>query len=138
MKDNAQHPITVFLVDDHPLVRLGLALMLEQGGFAVAGDADSIEATQEHPGLAAAQVVLLDVSLEQASGLVLIPALCHRSLRVVVYSMHEETAIVRRALAAGATGYVTKREAAQSLIEAINAVAAGGSYVSARAAAALG
>jgi DNA-binding NarL/FixJ family response regulator len=53
---------------------------------------------------------------------------------VVVYSMHEEAAIVRRALVAGASGYVTKGEAAQSLVEAIRAVLAGGNYISPRAA----
>ncbi len=137
MKNRSQDRATVFLVDDHPLVRQGLAVMLEQSGFAVAGEADSIRATLDHPGLAAAQVVLLDISLDQASGEDLIPALCRRGIRVVIYSMHEEPPVVQRALAGGATGYVTKREAAQSLVEAINAVVAGGSYVSPRAAASL-
>jgi DNA-binding NarL/FixJ family response regulator len=137
MSDRAQGRITVFMVDDHPLVRQGLALMLEQGGFAVDGEADSIQATLEHPGLRSTQVVLLDISLEDASGVAVIPALCRRGIRVVVYSMHEDPAVMRRALAAGATGYVTKREAAQSLIEAIHAVAGGGTYISPRAAAAL-
>ncbi len=137
MKSRSHDRITVFLVDDHPLVRQGLAVMLEQGGFAVAGEAASIRATLDHPGLTSAQVVLLDISLEQASGVDLIPALCRRGIRVVVYSMHEDPGVVRRALAAGATGYVTKREAAQSLVEAIRTVVASRSYISPRAAAAL-
>ncbi len=129
--------ITVFLVDDHPLVRQGLAVMLEQGGFEVRGEADSIKGTLDHPSLSSVQVVVLDVTLEQASGLDLIPALCHQGLRVLVFSMHEEPAVVRRLLAAGAAGYVTKRETAQSLAEAIRTVAAGGRHISPRAAAAL-
>lgn len=127
----------VFLVDDHPLVRHGLQVMLEQAGFSVAGEADSVRATLDHPALARAQVVLLDLSLEQESGADLIPALRDRGIQVLVYSMHEDPAIVRRALSAGATGYVTKREAAHSLPDAIRAVMAGSTYVSSRAAAAL-
>ena len=67
----------------------------------------------------------------------LIPELCRRGLRVLVYTMHEDPGIVRRALAAGAMGYVTKREAAQSLAEAIRAVMEGRNYVSPRVAAGL-
>ncbi len=137
MNSRFEDRLTVFLVDDHPLVRQGLVVMLEQGGFTVGGEADSIQATLDHPGLASAQVVLLDISLEQASGVDLIPALCRLGLRVVVYTMHEEAAVVRRALAAGATGYVTKREAAESLAGAIRAVVTGKKFLSPRASAAL-
>lgn len=137
MNDTSQHSVAVFLVDDHPLVRQGLTSMLEQGGFTVSGEADGVESTLNHPGLTSAQVVVLDITLEQASGVDLIPALCRQGVRVVVYSMHEEPAIVRRSLGAGAAAYVTKRETAQSLAEAIRTAAAGGSYVSPRAAAAL-
>lgn len=129
----SQPRIALFLVDDHPLVRQGLASMLEQEGFAICGEAESPEGTLAHPGLASAQVVLLDLTLDGGSGVELIPLLCLRGLRVVIYSMHEDGGIVRRALQAGAHGYVTKREAARSLSEAIRAVALGGSYVSSRA-----
>jgi DNA-binding NarL/FixJ family response regulator len=127
----------VFLVDDHPLVRQGLSLLLAQSGFTVSGEADSLEATLTHPGLGTSQVVVLDLTLDRATGLDLIPALCRRGLRVVVYSMHEDPTLVQRALAAGATGYVTKREAAQSLPAAIRTVIGGGASISPRAAAAL-
>jgi DNA-binding NarL/FixJ family response regulator len=137
MKGSSQNATAVFLLDDHPLVRQGLAVMLEQSGFKVAGEADSINETLNHPRLKSAQVLILDVSLEQASGVDLIPALCRRGIRVVVYSMHEDSTVVRRAVAAGASGYVTKRETARALIEAVRAVAAGGSYMSPRATAAL-
>ena len=137
MMNRSPTGVAVFLVDDHPLVRQGLALILEQAGFTVAGEADSVEGTRAHPGLASAQVAILDLSLDQANGMDLIPDLCRRGVRVVVYSMHEDAVIVRRALAAGAKGYITKREAAQSLVPAIRAVLDGGDYVSPRAAAEL-
>lgn len=129
--------IVVFLVDDHPMVRQGLAAMLGPAGFAISGEADGPEDALTHPGLAAANVVLLDLSLEGSSGLDLIPPLCRKGLRVVVYSMHEDGGIVQRALQSGAHGYVTKREAAQSLPQAIRAVAEGERYVSPRATAQL-
>ena len=137
MTDESPHRIGVFLVDDHPLVRQGLASLLTQAGFTVSGEADSAQAMLAHPGLASAQVLILDLTLGQSSGLALIPALCRRGLRVVVYSLNEDAPSLRRALVAGAAGYVTKTEAAQSLIEAIRMVLAGGSYLSPRAADAL-
>jgi len=137
MNDRSPPRISVFLVDDHPLVRRGLVLLLEQAGLAIAGEAENAPSALAHPRLASAQVVVLDLGLEPASGLELIPALCQRGLRVVVYSMHDEASIVRRTLAAGSAGYVTKGEAAQSLIEAIHAVLAGRHYLSPAAAAAL-
>ncbi|MCX6543190.1 MAG: response regulator transcription factor [Acidobacteria bacterium] len=137
MKNDAPQRVSVFLVDDHPLVRQGLAVMLEQAGFAVGGEAESIKATLAHPGLAAAQVAILDLSLDRANGLDLIPVLSRQGIRVVVYSMHEDAAVVRGALAAGAKGYITKREAAQSLVAAIRTVLDGGDYVSPRAASGL-
>jgi DNA-binding NarL/FixJ family response regulator len=133
MKPSPSSHIPVFLVDDHPLVRQGLTALLEQAGFTVSGEADTPQATLAHPGLSATHVVLLDLTLEQANGLDLIPLLCQRGLRVVVYSMHEDGGIVRRALQSGAHGYVTKRETAQSLPEAIRVVAGGGSFISPRA-----
>jgi DNA-binding NarL/FixJ family response regulator len=137
MNDRSPSRVSVFLVDDHLLVRQGLALLLEQAGFAIAGAAANAASTLAHPGLAAAQVVVLDLGLGPASGLELIPALCQRGLPVVVYSMHDEVTVVRRTLAAGAAAYVTKGEAAHSLVEAIRTVLAGRLYLSPSAADAL-
>jgi DNA-binding NarL/FixJ family response regulator len=134
MRNHKQSLVSVFLVDDHPLVRQGLALMLEQAGFTISGEADGAKTALAHAGLASAQVVVLDLSLDRTNGLDLIPTLRRRGIRVVVYSMHEEVTIIRRALSAGAKGYVTKREAAQSLTEAIRTALDGGTFVSPRAA----
>jgi DNA-binding NarL/FixJ family response regulator len=136
MKKPSGTRFAVFVVDDHPLVREGLELVLGQEGFEIVGEAAGIASTLEHPRLASSQVVLIDLSLDRMPGLDLIPELRRRGLLVVVYSMHEDPAIVRRALAAGASGYVTKREGANALAEAIRTAAAGGVYVSPRAAAA--
>jgi len=74
--------------------------------------------------------------LGDESGIDLIKHLRLRGLLVLVYSMHEGPHMIRNALEAGAGGYVTKREAAHSLAEAIRAVSTGSRYLSPRAAAA--
>jgi len=126
----------LFLVDDHPLVRAGLAHLLQASGFAVSGEAGTASETLSHPALATNPLVIVDLSLGDESGVDLIKRLRLRGLSVLVYSMHEGAHIIRNALDAGAGGYVTKREAAQSLAEAIRAVGAGSRYLSPRAAAA--
>ena len=127
----------IFLVDDHPLVRAGLAHLLQASGFAVAGEAATSSETLSHPALATKPLVLVDLSLGDESGVDLIKRLRLRGVSVLVYSMHEGAQMIRGALDAGAGGYVTKREAAQSLAEALRAVAAGSRYLSPRAAAVL-
>jgi len=127
----------IFLVDDHPLVRAALARLLEEAGFSIAGQADGGAAARGHPGLAASALAVVDLSLGEESGLDLIRELRARGPAVLVYSMHEASTVIRRALAAGAGGYVTKREAAESLPAAIRAVLGGAEYLSPRAEAAL-
>ena len=80
---------------------------------------------------------MVELALGDESGFDLIRKLRARGLAVLVYSMHEGPNAIRRALDAGAGGYVTKREAAESLATAIRAVLAGSCYLSPRAAAAL-
>ena len=124
-------------MDDHPLVRAALAQLLAGEGFAPAGQAGSPAEALAHPALATSQLVVVDLALGEESGIDLIKKLCARGLAVLVYSMHEGSTVIRRALEAGAGGYVTKREAAESLAAAIRAVLAGVRYLSPRAEAAL-
>jgi DNA-binding NarL/FixJ family response regulator len=126
----------LFLVDDHPSVRAGLAHLLQAAGFTVAGEAETGSETLSHPALATQPLVVVDLALGEESGVDLIKRLCLRGVPVLVYSMHESAHMIRRAFDAGAGGYVTKREAAHSLVEAIRAVCAGSRYLSPRAAAA--
>ena len=130
-------PARIFLVDDHPLVRAALAQLLAGAGFAPASQAGSPAEALVHPALATSQLVVVDLALGEESGIDLIKKLCARGLAVLVYSMHEGSTVIRRALEAGAGGYVTKREAAESLAAAIRAVLAGIRYLSPRAEAAL-
>jgi DNA-binding NarL/FixJ family response regulator len=131
--DNHAHRARVFLVDDHPLVRQGLGLVLSQAGFAVCGEAGSIAETLAHRHLPRADLVVVDLSLSDENGLDLIAVLTARGMRVLTYSVHEDAIHVQGAMAAGASAYVTKREVAQYLMDAMAAVLAGRTYVSPRA-----
>ena len=127
----------IFLVDDHPLVRAALAQLLAGAGFVPDGQAGTPAEALVHPALATSRLAVVDLALGEESGFDLIRKLRARGLAVLVYSMHEGPNAIRRALDAGAGGYVTKREAAESLATAIRAVLAGSCYLSPRAAAAL-
>ena len=127
----------LILVDDHPLVRAALAQLLAGAGFAPDGQAGTPAEALAHPALATSRLAVVDIALGEESGFDLIRKLRARGLAVLVYSMHEGPNAIRRALDAGAGGYVTKREAAESLAIAIRAVLAGARYLSPRAEAAL-
>src|SRR5689334_16060833 len=126
---------SVFIVDDHPLVREGLTnLINEQSDLMVCGEAkDSAEAidgiTKEHP-----DVAIIDISLTNESGLELIKHLVKQfpQVAVVVLSMHDEALYAERALRAGARGYVMKHETSKSVLASIRQVIGGDIYVSER------
>lgn len=125
--------IRVFVVDDHPIVRHGFAQLLtaepdlELCGQAAEARGALAAITAAEPG-----VVIVDVSLGDASGIDLIGEIKQRLPRaaVLVVSMHDEQLYAERALRAGAAGYVMKHEAAGAIVRAIRTVAAGGIFVS--------
>ncbi len=121
--------IRVFIVDDHPLVRewLGNLLRLENDIEVVgeAGEADAALAAMLDNLI---DVAVIDLSLKRGSGLDLIKTLQterHTKINTLVLSMHEEIGDVKRALKAGARGYVMKRESTSQIVNAIRQVAAG-------------
>jgi len=123
----------VLIVDDHPIVRQGLAQMINQEtDLMVCGEAEdaqnALQAVAElHPDL-----VLVDLSLKGGSGLDLIRTLRTRQsmLPILVVSMHDESLYVERALRAGARGYIMRHEATNSMMRAIRRVHRGEIYVS--------
>lgn len=126
-------PTRIFLVDDHPMVRDGLANLLRGAGFVVTGEAGDMHAALTHPALPGSHLVIVDLALGEESGIALIQELHQRGLTVLVYSMHERADVIRQALDAGAAGYSTKREASNALLEGIRAVLEGTRYLSPRA-----
>ena len=125
--------LRLLLVDDHPLVRDGLRARLGAvPGFEVVGEAgDAAEALAQ---LAAGrpQIVLMDVGMKHTSGIELAALLLEREpgLRVLMLSMYDNPEYVQRALQAGARGYVLKDAPASEIVAAIEAVAAGGTFLS--------
>jgi len=115
------------------MVREGLANVLRGAGLAIAGEAGGIRETLQHPALSKSNLVIVDLALGEENGISLIQRLRECSLSVLVYSMHERSDVIRKALDAGAGGYVTKREVSSSLLEAIRTVAAGSRFLSPRA-----
>ena len=127
----------VLIVDDHPLVREGLANLINaQHDLMVCGEAEG--STQAITRIRKAQpdVALIDISLKNESGLELVKDLRSQfpQVALIVLSMHDEALYAERALRAGARGYVMKREASKNVLASIRRVLEGGVYVSGRVA----
>jgi len=124
---------TVFLVDDHPLVREWLTnLIHQQPDLVVCGEAETGPQAREAIANLKPHVAVVDISLKDSSGIELIKDLkqCCSQVAVLVLSMHEEAHYAERALRAGARGYIMKRETATKVITAIRHVLEGKLYVS--------
>ena len=125
----------VFIVDDHPLVREGLAnLINEQDDLIVCGEAEDSAEAITRLATARPDVALIDISLKNESGLELVKNLEVQFpwVALIVLSMHDEALYAERALHAGARGYVMKRETTKSVLASIRHVLKGGIYVSER------
>ena len=123
----------ILLVDDHPLVREGLAnLISQQPDFEICGEAGNEPQALELIGSVQPDVAIVDITLETGSGLELIRNIkaLYPAVKTLVLSMHDEGLYAERALRAGARGYLMKREAAKKIIDGIRAVLAGQLYVS--------
>ena len=131
--------IRVMLVDDHALVRMGFRMLLADAGIEVVAECGSGEdACQAYPA-ARPDVVVMDLSMPGMGGLEAVRRIVahHEQARILILSAHEDTAHPRRALKAGALGYLTKRSAPDTMITAVSTVARGEPYVDAETAQAL-
>ncbi|WP_460822098.1 response regulator [Lysobacter olei] len=120
--------IRILLVDDHAIVREGFKRLCEAApDLQVIAEAGTAEEAMAAVRLHSLDVALVDISLGQQSGLQLLPALLAiaPTLKPVVVSMHEDPALVVRAMDNGAHGYITKGAAAQELLSALRRVHAG-------------
>ncbi|MEL6612821.1 MAG: response regulator transcription factor [Bacteroidota bacterium] len=123
----------LLLVDDHPLLRKGLALTLNaESDLDVVGQAASAEEALEAFGTLDPDVALIDISLPGMSGLELLKHLLalKPDLLTLVVSRHDEALYAERAVRAGAKGYVMKVEAADEIVQAVRHVLRGGIYMS--------
>ena len=126
--DAAVLPVQVLLVDDHPIVRQGVSLLIEQqNDLSVCAEVETVTEALEAVKQVAPDVAVVDLMLERGSGLDLIQTLHQQlpQLPVLVLSMHEERLYAERVLRAGARGYVMKRETPDRILCAIRQVCRG-------------
>jgi DNA-binding NarL/FixJ family response regulator len=128
---------TVFVIDDHPLVRDSLAMLInQQDDMHVCGEAEDTASALKGVAQAAPDVAIVDLSLKEGSGLDLIKHIKAKApaVQVVVLSMHDEKLYAERCIRAGARGYVMKRESSKRIVAAIREVRAGRLFLSSQAA----
>ena len=124
--------IRILIADDHAIVRGGLKQLLAlTNDVEVAGEATNGEQVMEQLRNGSFDLVLLDMSMPGISGVDLIARIRIRDARlpILVLSMRNETQLVRRALKAGASGYLTKDNEPETLMAAISKTAAGGRFI---------
>jgi two-component system, NarL family, invasion response regulator UvrY len=124
----------VLIADDHAVFRRGLKETLAEAFSRVAfGEANTAQETLEHVRRQDWDLVILDISMPGKSGLDILDDLkrLRPKLPILLLSMHPEQQFARRALKAGAAGYLTKDTVTEELKQAVKKIAAGGRYVSA-------
>ena len=132
-KPSKSSKISVFLVDDHPIVRRGFQLLAATTrDLIVCGEAESAPAALQKILELTPDVAIVDLALKGSNGLELVKQLRAQSasLKIVVFTMQAEGFYAERALHAGANGYVTKEEGPEKVLEAVRMVMQDKHYVS--------
>ena len=126
-------PKSVLIVDDHPMMRTGLAQLIDnEPDLKVRAEADNagqaLDAVTKQP----FDLILLDISLPDKNGLELIKDIqtLQPGQRILVVSMHDELLYAERVLRAGGRGYIMKQEGGKKFLQAIRQVLSGQIYVS--------
>ena len=123
----------MLIVDDHPIVRLGIRQMVStDADLLICGETDSAARALQWVKESEVDMAIVDLSLKDGGGLQLIKMLrdVAPALQVLVLSMHDEALFAERALKAGARGYIMKQEAVISLVSAVHQVLSGRIYLS--------
>lgn len=125
----------VLIVDDHPMLRKGIAeLICHEPDLGSCGEAYDVATTLEQVDATLPDLVIVDIALKDSNGLELVKQLKtqYPKLRVLVCSMHDEDLFAERALRAGAMGYISKEKAIDDVVDAIRCILAGKIYLSPR------
>jgi DNA-binding NarL/FixJ family response regulator len=129
------HTASIFIVDDHPLVRSGFQqLIAGEPDLSICCEAGTLSEALDTIKRHQPDVAIVDISLPDGNGLELVKRLrIHSpSTRILVISMHEEELFAERALRLGVRGYINKQEAAEQVVEAIREILKGKIYLSQR------
>jgi DNA-binding NarL/FixJ family response regulator len=125
----------VFVVDDHPIIRQGLALMINrEPDLTVCGEAQDAHTAIQAVATAKPDIMIVDISLSGPDGLDLLKDIRMRypELPVLILSMHDEGIYAERALRAGAQGYIMKQEATEKVLVALRRILTSEIYISER------
>lgn len=125
----------IMIVDDHPVVRKGLAEMLEQeSDLEICGEAGDVPDAVAMVDDVLPDLMIVDVSLEGGSGLELIKQVkaINSDIKMLVWSMHDESLYAERVLHAGAKGFISKQEPTETICAAIRQVLSGKVWLSPR------
>jgi len=132
VNQHAPKKLRVLLVDDHPLMRVGVTSLLQsEADLEVVAEADNGYAAVKLASDLVPDVVLMDVSLPHLGGAEATKQILESepNQRVLAFSAHEEVAVARLLLSAGAAGYALKRSACDELVRAVRVVAKGDTYL---------
>jgi DNA-binding NarL/FixJ family response regulator len=124
--------IRVLLADDHGVLRDGVRRLLEADtGIKVVAVVDTGRKAVEQAAQVSPDVVVMDITMPELNGIEATRAILARdsAIGVVILSMHYSAAVIRRAMLAGARGYVLKESAGDEVVTAVHAVAGGGRYM---------
>jgi DNA-binding NarL/FixJ family response regulator len=133
MKKRTKAKQRILIVDDHPMMRQGLAQLINhEADLLACGEANTVAEALKRINAAKPDLVLADISLPDRNGLELIKDVqaLHPGLPVLVVSMHDESLYAERVLRAGGRGYIMKQEGGKMLMRAMRQVLSGRVYVS--------
>jgi DNA-binding NarL/FixJ family response regulator len=131
---NPKQKARIVIADDHAVVRAGLRLLINsQHDMEVVGEAGDASTVLEQVRTLKPDIVLLDITMPGGGGLKAQERIAKAApeVKILILSMHSDTAFVRTAILAGAAGYVTKKSVHTELLNALRAVRAGKRYVDA-------
>ena len=135
LPDSNEKRAKILIVDDHPIVRDGLARLINKKAekdLMICGEADNAADALKTIAKIRPDLVMVDISLRGCDGIELTKSIRYQNskLPILVLSMHDELLYAERALRAGANGYIMKNEPSEDLLRAIRKVLSGGVYIS--------
>ena len=124
--------VTVYLVDDHAVVREGYKHLLRKANIEVIAEASSGEEAYQHFNEIKPDVIVMDLSMPGMGGIEAIGKIMakNKQSKILAFSMHDDLIFSTRAMQAGAKGYVTKASAPSVLVEAVFVIAGNRKYLS--------